>query len=93
MKAQDEVCYTCYKCYLLILQQNKMINRDSDLQKLITTCRQQIPPAESIRSWDDVITSTMANTVVLVGSELVKGNAILLPTLHDSFCEFARGLI
>ena len=49
-------------------------SRDSDLQKLITTCRQQIPPAESIRSWDDMITSAMANTVVLVGSELVKGS-------------------
>ena len=70
-----------------------MISRDSDLQKLITTCRQQIPPAESIRSWGDVITSAMANTVVLVGSELVKGSGILLPTVHDSFCEFARGLI
>ena len=46
-----------------------MISRDSNLQKLITTCRQQIPPAESIRSWDDVITSAMANTV-----ELVKGS-------------------
>ena len=35
----------------------------------------------------------MANTVVMVGSELMKGSAILLPTLHDSFCEFARSLI
>ena len=67
VKAQNKVCYTCYKCHLLILQQNKMISRDSDLQKLITTCKQQIPPAEIIRS------SAMANTVVLVGSELVKG--------------------
>ena len=66
VKAQDKVCYTCYKRHLLILQQNKMTSRDSDLQKLITTCKQQIPPTESIRSWDDMITSAMANTVVLV---------------------------
>ena len=26
----------------------------------------------------------------MVGSELVKGRAIVLPTVHDSFCEFAR---
>ena len=74
MKTQDKVCYNYYKCHLLILLQNKIISRDNNLQKLITTCRQQIPPAESIRSWDDVITSAMANTVVPVGSELVKGS-------------------
>ena len=71
VKAQDKVCYTCYKCNFLNLQQNKMISRDSDLQKLITTCRQLIPLAESIWSQDDMIISAVANTVVLVGSELV----------------------
>ena len=82
MKAQDKVCYTCYKCHLLILQQNKMISRDSDLQKLITTCRKQIPPAESIR--DDVITSAMANTVVLVGSKLKVVLFFYLPCMTNS---------
>ena len=40
-----------------------------------------------------MFTSAVTNTVVLVGSELAKGSAILLPTVHDSFCEFARSLI
>ena len=71
MKTQDKVCYIYYTCHLLILQQNKMISRDSDLEKFITTFRQQIHPAESIRSCDDMLTSAMANTVVLVGSKLV----------------------
>ena len=92
VKAQDKVCFTCYKSHLIILQQSRTISRDTDLQQLLTSCRQKILPADSVRSQDDVISSAMANTVVLVGSELVKGGAILLPTVHDSFCEFARAL-
>ena len=69
-----------------------MINRDSDLQQLISTCIQQIPPADTIKSREDVISSAMANTIVLVGNELMKGSAILLPTVHDSFCEFATAV-
>ena len=92
LKAQDKVCYICYKSHLVILQPNQMISRDSDLQQLISTCIQQIPPADTIKSREDMISSAMANTIVLVGNELMKGSAILLPTVHDSFCEFATAV-
>ena len=78
----------CYKSHLVILQQRKMVGRDSDLLKIIST---YILQAESISSLEDVITTAMVNTVVQVGNELLHCTATLLPTVHDS-CDFAGGL-
>ena len=38
---EGEMYIMCYKSHLLVLKENKPISRDSDLDKLISTCTEQ----------------------------------------------------
>ena len=79
---------TCYKSHLLVLKENKPISRDSDLEELISTYTEQIPPTDEVITAHDVI-----KTVVRVGHILHKKQAILLPSVHNIFVSHARDML
>lgn len=92
IQSQDRVCLTCYKSHLEILKENKAISTDSDLKQLIDTYCQQIHCAEKIRTPQDVINIAMAKTVVTVGNVLLENRAMLLPSIHSMFTNYAQDL-
>ena len=83
IRESDKVCYTCYRSHLVILQQGNDISRDSEL---ITTLSQQVPT--SIGSTSDLIDAAMTRVVIAVGRELLNGNVMLLPDVHDLIVQF-----
>ena len=46
--SHDCVCLACYKSYLVILKENKLISSNSDLEQLIGMYSQQIPCMEQM---------------------------------------------
>ena len=66
---------------------------DDDLRQVVSTFSHQIPTINELKTIDDVLCAAMMKTTVLVGRELLTNNAILLPSVHDSFCEYAKELL
>lgn len=82
LKDGDRVCYACYKSYLVILQEEKMLSKDSNLQYLPYEIREKIFTATpSTRQL------AMDKTVVYVGKQLLQGMALLLLDALDFFLE------
>ena len=85
IKESDKVCYACYRSHLIILQKRNEISTDSDLADLITTLSHQIHAPNTIQSTSDLIDAAMTRVVVSVGRELLEGNVMLLPDVHELF--------
>ena len=85
VRAQDKVCFPCYKSFLVILLEHKPTSTDDDLQMLISTYSQQIPTTDDITTVNDVLDVAMIKTTVFIGEQLLSNHAILLPTVHDFF--------
>ena len=85
IKESDKVCYACYRSHLIILQKRNEISTDSDLADLITTLSHQIHAPNTIQSTSDLIDAAMTRVVVSVGRELLDGNVMLLPDVHELF--------
>ena len=83
--SHDHVCLTCYKSYLVILKENKLTSKDSDLKQLIDTYCQQIPCMEQVITTQDVINTAMAKTLVTVRKALIENRAMLVPSIHSIF--------
>lgn len=75
------------------LKQIKEVSNDSDFLNIITTCKQKILPTGTIMTPEDVIKTAMSHTIVQVGNDLLISKATLLPTVHDTFNDFASTLI
>ena len=69
-------------------EREQTISRDSDLEELISTYTEQIPPTDEVITAHDVI-----KTVVRVGHILRKKQAILLPSVRNIFVSHARDLL
>ena len=90
IKEGDKVCYVCYRSHLVILQQRNDSSTDKDLLQLIATLSKQIPT--SIKSTDELTNAAMTRVVVAVGRDLLNGNVMLLPDVHDLFNLYASEL-
>ena len=90
IKESDKVCYVCYRSHLVILQQRNDSSTDKDLLQLIATLSKQIPT--SIKSTDELTNAAMTRVVVAVGRDLLNGNVMLLPDVHDLFNLYASEL-
>ena len=88
IRANDKVCYHCYKSHLYILKSRKTRSTDRDLKELISLIEQNMPT--SVTSIGDLIDVTLQKLAVKVGRELLEGNALLLPDVQDWFCSFAE---
>ena len=75
---------------LVTLQQTNDSSTDKDLLQLIATLSKQIPT--SIKSTDELINAAMTRVVVAVGKDLLNGNVMLLPDVHDLFNLYASEL-
>ena len=64
---QRRECATCGIRLNLVLKESKPISRDSDLEELISTYTEQIPPTDEVITAHDVI-----KTVVRVGTYCAK---------------------
>ena len=64
VRAQDKVCFPCYKSFLVILLEHKPTSTDDDLQMLISTYSQQIPTTDDITTVNDVLDVAMIKTSV-----------------------------
>ena len=91
---QDKVCNTCYRSHLTIINKSdSATSTDDDLKQLVSTFSHQIPTTYELKSINDVLCAAMMKTTVLVGRELLTNNAMLLPAVHDSFCEYTKELL
>ena len=70
-----------------------MCSTDDDLKQVVSTFSHQIPTIYDLKSIDDMLCAAMMKTTVLVGRELLSNNAILLPSVRDSFCEYTKELL
>ena len=77
----SRVCYSCYKAQLMIINKEKVLSKDSDLQDLIDEYKLKVG-ADKTLSVDEI---AMHQTVIHVGEELLVGNALLLQTARDYF--------
>ena len=89
----DQVCLTCYKSHLVILQASKPVSRDSNLSQLVSDYSYKIPSIDQVTNNQDIIKTAMAKTLVLVGKLLLDGQAILLPSIHDHFNGYVREIV
>ena len=94
IKEGDKVCYTCYRSHLIVLQRRNETSMDSDLLETITTLSHQIhePSHDTIQSTSDLIDTAMTRVVIAVGKELLNGNVMLLPDVHELFNSYATEL-
>lgn len=89
IEANDKICYSCYKYHLFILKQHEKTSTQISLEELVTTVEQKIP-AMTIKTTSDLIEVSINKVVAAVGHELLQGNALLLPELHNWFSGFAN---
>ena len=88
----DKVCYACYRAHLVILKRDDNItSTDSHLQELIINLSQQIP--SNVHSVKEAIDASMKRVVVDVGTELMSGNALLLPTVRELLCQYVTEIL
>ena len=94
IKEGDKVCYTFYRSYLIVLQRRNETSMDSDLLETIATLSHQAhePSHDTIQSISDLIDATVVRVVTAVGKELLNGNMVLLPDVHDIFNSYASKL-
>ena len=90
IKESDKVCYVCYRSHLVILQQRNDSSTDKDLLQLIATLSKKIPT--SIKFTDELTNAAMTRVVVAVGRDLLNGNVMLLPDVHNLFNLYASEL-
>ncbi len=86
----DKVCYPCYRSHLFILKQDKARSTDRDLKDLISSIEKNLP--STIETISDLIEAASNKVAVAVGNQLLEGNALLLPEVHNLFCFFAEKL-
>ena len=67
----DKVCYSCYKSHLILLQEEKKVSEDSDLQSTIANIRHSISTAKTPVTLQQVRDLAMDKTVIYVGEELL----------------------
>ena len=88
----DKLCYACYRAHLVILKRDDNItSTDSHLQELIINLSQQIP--SNVRSVKEAIDASMKRVVVDVGTELMSGNALLLPTVRELLWQYVTEIL
>ena len=74
----------CYRSHLAFLSEEKFDSTDSDLRQLVNSLTQQFPTCDIILNLDDVLNAAIIKTTVFVVEELLKDDAILLHSVHDS---------
>ena len=82
---EDKVCFTCYKAHLTILQEEKKISHDGDLQLIIEEVKQKMYQPTTQEEVRDLAIKV---TITHVGEQLLQQRgALLLPDVHDFFSE------
>ena len=74
IKGGDEICYMCYRSYLIILQTRKETSMDSDLLEVINTLIHE-PNHDNMKSTSDLVEAAMMRVVITVSRELLDGTA------------------
>jgi hypothetical protein len=92
IRAQEKVCFTCYKSHLFIINEQRTVSRDTDLEHLISHLRQGSEVVPIAESTEAIIQSSINQVTVEVAEELLRGNALLLLDCHSKFCSIASAL-
>ena len=79
----DKVCYSCYKSHLILLQEEKKVSEDSDLQSTIANIRHSLSTATTPSTLQQMRDLAMDKIVVYVGEELLQRKVILLLVVHQ----------
>ncbi len=93
IRINDQVCLTCYKSHLVILDDCKPVSTDSDLRQLVSSCSNKIPPVDQINNTRDIIKVAMSKTLATVARVLLENKAMLLPSIHDMFTTYVREIV
>jgi len=80
---RDKVCYSCYKSHLILLQEEKKVSEDSDLQSTIANIRHSLSTATTPSTLQQRRDLAMDKIVVYVGEELLQRKVILLLVVHQ----------
>ena len=78
------VTHATARSHLVILQESSSISKDSDLQLVITNISDYMSNTQP-KSVEEVIDRAMIRVTIAVGKELLDGNVLLLPDVHDNF--------
>ena len=89
IRENDRVCYSCYRSHLVIIQTNRLVSNDSDLENLI----KGLQPPSTVNSLQEAIDATMIHITKVVAIELLSNSALLLPVVHEWFCSHLDALI
>ena len=89
----DKVYYSCYKSHLILLQEEKKVSEDSDLQSMIANIRHSLSTAKTPSALQQVRDLAMDKTVVHVGKELLQRTVILLLFMTFSQDVFMKSLL
>ena len=85
------VCISCYKSQLQMLKEVHVpVSTDSDLMALMHTLRNALRPIEEVKDTEGNINRALHKTIIYVGERLLHQEALLLPSVHESFCGFAQ---
>ena len=84
-----KICYACYKSHLQMLKEANTISTNNDLFKLITSFKQSIIPVQAVKCIEDVVNRSLAQTTLYVAESLYRQEALLLPSVHSAFSQYA----
>ena len=82
----DKVCYSCCRSHLVIIQANRSVSNNSDLESLV----KGLQPPSTVNSIQEAIDATMIHITKVVAVELL---SLLLPVVHKWFCSHLDTLI
>lgn len=72
-----------------MLKEANTISTNNDLFKLITSFEQSIIPVQAVKCIEDVVNRSLAQTTLYVAESLYRQEALLLPSVHSAFSQYA----
>ena len=85
----DRVCYSCYRSHLVLVKQIQhhptCTSNDSDLRQVIIDVKKGLKDLTEVVTYDDIFNHMAGRMGVVVGEELLKHHAVLLPAMYEQF--------
>ena len=78
-----------------MLKDAKIISTDADLSQLLNSLKLSLAAIHTVKNIDDIISRAMQQTSIYVGELLLRQEALLLPSVHDTYaaeCSCAANL-
>ena len=89
----DKVCFACYKLHLAIIQHDKQLSKDSDLQELLDEIQSRVKSISKLSTLNDVQALALDKVLADIAEQLLQRKAILLPTVRDIFHKYCSEIL